>query len=402
LIQKTASTTTLDIQEPNEANGYAMDPSLMLANYVHRAGAIYEDELGRLVIKLGTNEIVIPRTEAASSIEAINAAPHRAGTIIARLINRVGKVQSDGSGGLIVTVNKRSIELPHQAINRAVDHELPTQNQTLKLPTRSPRASPNLPLLQHSKSASSLASSSTAHPEFTDDQRMLDTQDNRIKPRRSNLGRRKEAARGSAASKPRFIIIPDNETSSTGNRATRFYVQHVSAPGSTQGTPPQLITPQSYRNASLRDASVYVRRNGEEVLYENLAQYLMTKQMNLSPRIVRQMLEFSSGEDFFAYLNQQMSATNAELLVQESEAKPRSASRRARLTDRDRSRSPDNYYNVQDGATRSESNLYAEQQEERYNFSARSHDRSPSSSSLSSAMLMANTFPIPRTVSGNT
>ncbi|CAF5165844.1 unnamed protein product, partial [Rotaria magnacalcarata] len=57
LIQKTPSTTTLDIEPPSMENNYSIDPLLMLANYIHRAGTVYRDDLGRLIIKMNHNEI---------------------------------------------------------------------------------------------------------------------------------------------------------------------------------------------------------------------------------------------------------------------------------------------------------------------------------------------------------
>ena len=130
-------------------------------------------------------------------------------------------------------------------------------------------------------------------------------------------------------------------------------------------TQPQLIAPQHYRNSEFRDASVYVRRPDEsEVYYENLAQYLSTDQTDLSPRTVRRMLKFSSREEFYAYLSKQMSASNAEQLVRESEEV-----NHIENNTQQRSSSPNIFYNVQNGRTTTESTFYKEQQNNRYTFS---------------------------------
>jgi hypothetical protein len=97
-----------------------------------------------------------------------------------------------------------------------------------------------------------------------------------------------------------------------------------------------------------------------------------------------------------------MSVVKAEQLVQQSEdsSSSRYISRKPELSNEERSKSPTSYYNVQNGTTISQSNLYDQEQQEdiRYKFSV----RSPSSSSLGSDMLIANTFPSPRTILGNT
>ncbi|CAF4329035.1 unnamed protein product, partial [Rotaria socialis] len=118
-IQKTPSTSTLNFLPPDASNGYAMDPLLMLANYIYRAGTIYQDDRGRLVIKMNEDEIVVPRIEAINAIETINTSPSRTGTIIARLIDRIGRVQSNRAGGLIITIGKSSFEIPKELIDRA-------------------------------------------------------------------------------------------------------------------------------------------------------------------------------------------------------------------------------------------------------------------------------------------
>ena len=223
-IQKTASTTTLDIQQPNETNGYAIDPLLILANYVYRAGTIYQDALGRLVIKLNKDEIVVPHIEAINSIEAINTAPNRTGTIIARLIDRLGKVRSNKAGGIIITIGKRSIELSKETIDRSNHYyngNIPNlRNQRTTSIVRLSNSTPTLPLLQHSKSVGSLSSSSIGHSRFTDDQQMLYTKDGRGDARYLNLAYANHLENNHQTLKPRFIIIPSDET-------TRFYIQYT-------------------------------------------------------------------------------------------------------------------------------------------------------------------------------
>jgi len=328
--------------------------------------------------------------DAVNAIEAINASPNRTGTIIARLINRIGKVQSTKSGGLVITIGKSAFELSKEEI------DLTLQNQSFKIINPQSNISPNLPLLQHSKSVDSLSSSPIGHAEFTDDQQMLYTKD-----RYSNLPSRNE--RPSTQTSLRFIIIPDNDTISSSNRPTRFYVQETNS-ASRDSVQPQLINPQQYQDIALREASVYIRRQGEEeIYYENLAQYLSTKQSYLSSRTVRRMLAFSSRDEYFAYLIKKMSVVKAEQLVQQSEdsSSSRYISRKSQLSNEERPKSPTSYYNVQNGTTISQSNLY-DQEDIRYNFPSKFSVRSPSSSSLGSDMLIANTFPSPRTILGNT
>ncbi|CAF1041328.1 unnamed protein product [Adineta ricciae] len=415
LLQKTPSTTTLDIQQPDETNDYAIDPLLILANYVHRAGTIYQDQLGRLVIKLDTNEIVIPRADAASSIESINTSPQRAGTIIARLIHRIGKVQSNQSGGLIITIGKKSIDISKESINRTSNNDSSLHAQNSK----SARKSSNLPVLQQSKSANNLSS-------FADDQQILSTKDNRTDIQHLTTIQRDRTMNNpiqtSRQLKPRIIIIPDNDLNATLNRATRFYVQHTSESNSTvninsnsiQQTQPQLITPQSFRDATLRDAPVFVRQQGREIHYENLAHYLATEQVELASHTVRHMLKFSSDDEYFAYLNKKMSSSYANKLVRESEEKPRRSSSSSHLIDRqtrasnenlirDRSKSPNNSYNVQNGTTRRERSRYPER-DQRYAFdrSLSSSSRSPLTTSTGGHSLTTpdKNVTLPRTLSG--
>ncbi|CAF1174538.1 unnamed protein product [Rotaria sordida] len=207
-ITKTPSTSTLNIQPPDASNGYAIDPLLMLANYIYRAGSIYQDDLGRLVIKMDEHEIVVPRIEAINAIETINTSPHRTGTIIARLIDRIGKVQSNKAGGLIITIGRSSFELPKEIIDRAnqlhretidIEHDLPICDQDIVQTglngsmtlagrhNRQPTGPALLPLLRLSKSVGSLSTSTIGHPWFTDDQQMLYTKDGRGDARYLNL-----------------------------------------------------------------------------------------------------------------------------------------------------------------------------------------------------------------------
>jgi hypothetical protein len=207
-IQKTPSTSTLNIQPPDASNGYAIDPLLMLANYIYRAGSIYQDNLGRLVIKMNEDEIVVPRIEAINAIETINTSPHRTGTIVARLIDRIGKVQSNRAGGLIITIGKSSFELSKELIDRAnqlhretidIENDIPILDQDLvqnglngsmTLAGRHNRQLNGpalLPLLRQSKSVGSLSTSTIGHPWFTDDQQMLYSKDGRADARYLNL-----------------------------------------------------------------------------------------------------------------------------------------------------------------------------------------------------------------------
>ncbi|CAF0843731.1 unnamed protein product, partial [Didymodactylos carnosus] len=196
LMQRSPSTSTLggNVQQPDANGGYVMDPLLMLAHFIHRAGSIYQDELGRLVIKMNEDEIVVPRIEAINAIETINTSPHRSGTIIARLIDRIGKVQSNKAGGVIITIGKTSFELSKDIIDRAnqlhketidIENDLAVDydslssglNGSMMLSRQQPLL---LPLLRHSKSLGSLATSNSnigKHPWFTDDQQMIYTQD---------------------------------------------------------------------------------------------------------------------------------------------------------------------------------------------------------------------------------
>jgi len=400
LIQKTPSTTTLDIQQPTAENNYTIDPLLILSNYIYRAGTIYQDEFGRLVIKLNKDEIVIPQSQARNSIEAINTSPNRTGTIIARLIDRIGKVQSNKTGGLIITIGKNSLELSKDIIDQSKTN-LNLSNENLTL---------NPFPITRSKSSGSLSSSSIGHSEFSDDQRILDT--------------KKSRSQTSLYLKPRLLIMHDDDEN---DGTTRFYIQYtyehdrnsnsvmmLPSRYPVQPTQPRLIAPQHYRDQALREASVYVyRQNENEVHYENLAQYLSTKQTDLSSYTVRRMLKFLSHDEYFTYLNKQMSAIHAQQLVQESEELPdqsllNSTNMRIRTSDREinliennnnqqRSRSASAFYNVQNGKMINDSNIDEEQQQQ-YKVSSKFIDRSSSSSTLSSDMLIS---PSNRTVLGN-
>ena len=207
-IQQTASTSTLNVHPPDASNGYAVDPLLMLANYIYRAGSIYQDDLGRLVIKMNEDEIVVPRIEAINAIETINTSPQRTGTIVARLIDRIGRVQSNRAGGLIITIGKSSFELPKELLERAnqlhretidLENELPIADQDLVQTglngamtlagrhNRQVNGPALLPLLRQSKSVGSLSTSTLGHPWFTDDQQMLYSKDGRGDARYLNL-----------------------------------------------------------------------------------------------------------------------------------------------------------------------------------------------------------------------
>ncbi|CAM4904828.1 unnamed protein product [Rotaria socialis] len=206
-IQKTPSTSTLNFLPPDASNGYAMDPLLMLANYIYRAGTIYQDDRGRLVIKMNEDEIVVPRIEAINAIETINTSPSRTGTIIARLIDRIGRVQSNRAGGLIITIGKSSFEIPKELIDRAnqlhretIDKENDLSindpdfvqaglNGSMTLAGRytRPPGPTLLPSLRLSKSVGSLSTLANRHPWFTDDQQMLYANDGRGDARYLNL-----------------------------------------------------------------------------------------------------------------------------------------------------------------------------------------------------------------------
>ncbi|CAF1354267.1 unnamed protein product [Rotaria magnacalcarata] len=206
-IEKTPSTSTLNFQPPDASNGYAIDPLLMLANYIYRAGTIYQDDRGRLVIKMNEDEIVVPRIEAINAIETINTSPNRTGTIIARLIDRIGRVQSNRAGGLIITIGKSSFEIPKELIDRAnqlhretIDKENDLSindpdfvqeglNGSMTLAGRytRPPGPTLLPSLRLSKSVGSLSTLANRHPWFTDDQQMLYANDGRGDARYLNL-----------------------------------------------------------------------------------------------------------------------------------------------------------------------------------------------------------------------
>jgi hypothetical protein len=414
LIQKTASSSTLDIEPSSD---YTIDPLLILANYIYRAGTIYQDELGRLIIKMNEDEIVVPRIEAINAIETINISPKRTGTIIARLIHRLGKIQSNQAGGLIIAIGKRSFELSKENIDHAnqpyIDNNLLSQNRDLNRSS----SSIVLPLLRHSRSASSLLSSGLNHDEQTlyskdgrgdarylnldyksyignDRQKSVSIDDlTRLNPERSNK-------RTSLSRKPCILVILDDETISFSNRQARFYVQYVPEDAihtrmSSSQHSAQLISPDNYQDIELREAPVYIReKNQDEIFYENLAQYLSSEYPAISSRTVRHMLKFSSRNEYLAYLSKKMSSIDAKQFVEESEDNYRQ-----------RSVSPGISYNVQNGKTIIESNNNEEQQQQRgsvYNFSSSYVERSSSTSTLSSDMLIANTLPSRRTNYGNT
>jgi hypothetical protein len=225
---------------------------------------------------------------------------------------------------------------------------------------------------------------------------------------------KKSRSQTSLSIKPRLLIIRDNEI-------TRFYLQYtyeedrrsnsvMTLPSRypVRPTQPRLIAPEHYRDITLRDASVHVRQEGEnEVYYENLAQYLSTNQTDISSRIVRRMLKFTTRDEYFAYLHNQMSAINAEQLVQESEESfneipTRFTNIRVQTPDREINDMEDNhrrsplgaFYNVSNGRTSNESFLYEEQEQYNHDFI----ERSASSSSLSSDMLITKTYPSNRTI----
>jgi hypothetical protein len=115
------------------------------------------------------------------------------------------------------------------------------------------------------------------------------------------------------------------------------------------------------------------------------------------------MLKFSTRDEYFAYLHNQMSANLADQLVQESEELPpeittRFTNIRIRTPDRElneiddthreRSRSPGAFYRVNNGRTSNESYAYEHQFRE----------RSVSSSSLDSDMVITKTYPSNRTI----
>ncbi|CAF0980893.1 unnamed protein product [Rotaria sp. Silwood1] len=376
LIQKTPSTTTLDIEQPSIENNYTIDPLLILSNYIHRTSRIYQDELDRLVIKINHNEIVIPCVDAIDSIEAINTSPQRTGSIIARLINRIGKVQSNGAGGIIITVGKSSFELSKETIDNGNKEKSILQNQNLIEDHHRSNRSPNLPLLRHSKSVNNLSSSIIGeHPSFNDDQQMLYTKDGRGDARYLNLSYMDNLEQDhtnlqtSLDLKPCLLIIPDDETISSSNRPTRFYIQYTYEYDSTsnmnlnstmispsqntiRSTQPQLISPNHYQNIALREAPVYLYKQGDhKIYYENLAQYLSIEQSYLSSRTVRRMLKFSSRDEYFAYLCKKMSTIHAEQLVQESEISSNKDENiyLMKYNNEQRSRSQDTLYNIQNG-----------------------------------------------------
>ncbi|CAF4603311.1 unnamed protein product [Rotaria sp. Silwood1] len=169
--------------------------------------------------------------------------------------------------------------------------------------------------------------------------------------------------------KPCLLIIPDDETISSSNRPTRFYIQYTYEYDSTsnmnlnstmispsqntiRSTQPQLISPNHYQNIALREAPVYLYKQGDhKIYYENLAQYLSIEQSYLSSRTVRRMLKFSSRDEYFAYLCKKMSTIHAEQLVQESEISSNKDENiyLMKYNNEQRSRSQGTLYNIQNG-----------------------------------------------------
>jgi len=409
LIQKTASTSTLDIPLSNRTNKITVDPLLMLANYIYRAATIYQDDLGRLVIKMQEHEVVVPQQDASSAIESINTAPQRTGTVIAKLIARIGQVQSNGRGGLIITIRNSSFEIPKENIDASMKVIQPR-------PRKSVTTTP-LPLLRQSQSASNLLSSPSDTSLFSQDRQTLYSKDGRGDPRYLNLDYRSYQTNNPQRSvsiddltrsdsytvlnqqqstssflKPQLIIVPSDFSS---NEQNRFYVRYIYEkdaaaidPDSTglmmipsrypiQPTQPQLIAPDHHRDQALRDASVFIHQaNGEKLFFENLAQYLATDQTVLSSWNVRRMLRFNSNTEYFNYLVKAMSPDLAEHLVRTSQSSTTNRSA-------ENLSSTAGAYNVQVAQTRH-------------------RDRSPSSSSLDSDMIIVNKLAArPKTVQNN-
>jgi len=220
------------------------------------------------------------------------------------------------------------------------------------------------------------------------------------------------------------------------------YVMMLPSRYPVRPTRPQLIAPHHYRDIALRDAPVYVHKKGEEEVYfENLAQYLSAEHPDVTPRTVRRMLKFSNGDEYLEYLSNKMPAADAERLVRESEepageAPARyvnittrtggsSGGSRTNLVENDveedvdedfddqfnendnrrRIVSPRTYYNIQNTTQ----NVYEEQRRPviyqnsslQPPTTSKFVDRSPSTSSLGSDMLIANTFPTRRPILGN-
>ena len=427
LIQKSASTTTLDVQPPTAANGYATDPLLILANYIYRAATIYQDVLGRLVIKMNDYEIVIPRIESTSAIEAINASAQRTGTIIARLIARIGRVESNQRGGLLITVGRRSFELPKESIDRAnqfrVDEDLSRSKDDVRA---RPRQASTQPLLRQSRSASNLLSSNdqswsngSASRLDLDYRRFIENNPQRsvsindlTRLEQSNQKRSRRAPPPELTSqRPRLLVMHDKRTASSSQRQTRFYVQYAQETKSiaavvspvrslTRPSQPQLITPDHYRDSKLREASVTSYGTGDgEIFYENIPQYLLSDERALSSRAVRRMLEFSSSDEYFVYLTDKIPLNDATQLVGESEVPTEESSTdymnvSTRMTGsregistvgsrrEETRRSTEYLYDVQQDSSR----RAALHPSSRYRFP----DRSSSTSSLDSDMVIAN------------
>ena len=283
------------------SNNSTIDPLILLANYIYRTSIIYQDEFNRLVIKLHNNEIVIPHIEALNSI---HQSSEHIGMIIARLINRIGNIKLTNNNGLIITIGKNSLELSNELINK------PLIRTNLK------RQHLTLPLLKHSKSTSSLSSSNIKHSWFNDDQQMIYKKNDRENARYLNF--ECDQQRLLSHLKLRLLIILDNEINSS---LLRFYIQYMSEFDINHlETQSKLINPRYYQNIALRQTPVYVHRlNNHDLYYDNLAQYLSTEQTYLSSCTIRRMLKFSSRDEYFTYLSQYMSSSQAEQLVRDSE-----------------------------------------------------------------------------------
>ncbi|CAF4986657.1 unnamed protein product, partial [Rotaria socialis] len=80
----------------------------------------------------------------------------------------------------------------------------------------------------------------------------------------------------------RFYIQYMNERDSTSNSNLNPLMKS-SSEYSGQVTSAQLIFPQNYQNIALRQAPVYVYKQGDnKIYYENLAKYLSIEQTYLS------------------------------------------------------------------------------------------------------------------------
>lgn len=169
------------------------------------------------------------------------------------------------------------------------------------------------------------------HPEMVSRGKMNDT------PYLNKLEDDRAKVKTSLCPKPRILVIPEDETMLSSNPQTRIYVQYMYENEAVLGadpayvmmlpsrypvrpTRPQLIAPHHYRDIALREAPVYVRKNGEDVYFENLAQYLAAEHpKHLPSSQVRRMLKLDNRDEYSAYLRESMPATEAEKLVRESE-----------------------------------------------------------------------------------